>query len=57
MTPLVSEELFEHLVQTFSCEFRAHMSHREMDQMLGRQEVIGYLRRLYQEGATSFDLS
>jgi len=48
--PLVSEELIARLESSFPLTPTSSMSHRELDQLIGRQQVIAYLKRLHEDG-------
>jgi len=48
--PLVSEALLSKLDEAFPLVLGPSMPHRELDQLIGKRQVIGYLKRLHEEG-------
>jgi len=50
--PIVTEELIKKLQETFPGIPLRSMSHREIDQLIGNQEVIAYLQMLLEESTS-----
>ena len=51
--PLVTETLIKKLEDTFPSNPLRSMTHRELDVMIGQQEVVAYLKMLLDEQKTA----
>lgn len=49
LLPIVTEELINKLQELFPAAITREMSPRDLDMMIGQQEVIGYLQNLLEE--------
>jgi regulatory protein YycI of two-component signal transduction system YycFG len=49
LQPLVTDELLQRLEDVFPAAPSRSMSNREVDHLIGQQEVITYLQRLMEE--------
>lgn len=52
--PLVTERLLAKLRDVFPAAMSRGMSHREVDHLIGQQEVIDYLQRLLESDQDLF---
>jgi hypothetical protein len=49
LQPLVTEQLIARLQDVFPAAPSRHMTVREVDHLIGQQEVVAYLQRLLEE--------
>ena len=49
LQPLVTEQLIARLQDVFPVAPSRHMTTRELDHLIGHQEVVSYLQRLLEE--------
>lgn len=49
LQPLVTEQLIARLQDVFPVAASRHMTTREVDHLIGQQEVVSYLQRLLEE--------